>query len=78
MQNNNTLSIPGNIIRKLRRLRDVKQSAIASKLGCTQQAYSKIECSKKLSEHKILALLKALGSSEEELKALINFYPPEK
>ena len=41
--------IPGEMLRRLRSSKGVKQSVLAKKMGITQQAYSKLESAKNIS-----------------------------
>jgi transcriptional regulator with XRE-family HTH domain len=65
--------ITGQTLRKLRLLKEVKQTTLAKKLGISQQAYSKLEKSSHIDAQKLVVLLDLLQCSREELKV---FLPP--
>ena len=72
-----TLSI-GRKISKIRELRGLKQEALATELGISQQAISKIEQSEKIEDEVLEKIAKALGVNSEAIKnysdeATINF-----
>lgn len=77
MTNNNPITVTGDIIRRLRQLKGIKQITAAERLGVTQQAYSKLECAGAVSMAKIPAILQALDSRFSELEQLSKFYPPQ-
>ncbi|MBY0535898.1 MAG: helix-turn-helix domain-containing protein [Chitinophagaceae bacterium] len=58
---------PGIWIKRLRLTKDMKQTAIAKKMGITQQAYSKIENSLWIRKGRLPQILSALESNIEEL-----------
>ena len=65
----------GEIIRTLRNLRGIKQSTLASGLGISQPAYSKIEKSESIKSEKLKKILLILKCSEEDiciLEKIIN------
>ena len=76
MKLNNAPFATGDNIRRLRILKDYKQSTAGRKLGIGQQAYSKIECSAGISEEKALEIIKAFDSSLDEFKMILKFTPP--
>ncbi len=57
----------GDMIRKLRMLKEEKQAAVAKKMGISQQAYSLLENSKEISLPVLLKVIKALNSNIAEL-----------
>ena len=62
--------VQGEIIRKLRNLKGVKQSTLARGLGISQPAYSKIEKSAYVKNEKLKQILVILNCSEEDLCSL--------
>lgn len=68
--------IPGELVRRLRNSKGIKQSVAAQKMGITQQAYSKLERAKNISTPKLLLLIAALESSLYEFETIKNLYPP--
>lgn len=51
-------------------LKGLNQKGIASRLGISQQAYSKIEKQVKIPEEKVVKLLAVIGASLSELNAV--------
>lgn len=76
MLNNALPFVTGDTIRRLRILKGFKQFDAGNKLGIGQQAYSKIECSTGVSKSRVIKILKAFGSSIEELDFITKFTPP--
>jgi transcriptional regulator with XRE-family HTH domain len=68
--------VPGDSIRLLRSIKGVKQIAAAKKADICQQAISKLERSKKVSISKFLEIATALKCNDEEIKKILDFYPP--
>lgn len=68
-------NISGAHIRLIRHLKGFKQTEAAKKLGITQQAYSKLECCKKLTETKALKVISALNFTIEELDKVKSIVP---
>ena len=68
--------VSGEIIRRLRLMMGVKQTAAAEKLGITQQAYSKLEKRKKVSDERLQSVLKALNCGQTELEEIIKLNLP--
>ncbi len=66
----------GNLIKRLRNAKDLKQSTVARRLGITQQAYSKIENGKVVNGYRLADRLRAMDSNEEELNAVSNIFTP--
>ena len=62
----------GEKIRLLRVCKGMKQSTVASKLGITQQAYSKIEKSDKISDKKLQEICTVMGCRIESLNEIID------
>lgn len=60
----------GTNIRKIRLLKGLNQKGIATRLGISQQAYSKIEKQTKIPEARIMTLLNAIGANLTELSAV--------
>lgn len=58
----------GRKISRIRELRDMKQEALATALGISQQAVSNIENSETIEEEKLEQIAKALGVSVEGIK----------
>ena len=58
---------PGTWIKWLRLTKEVKQSAIAGRMGITQQAYSKIENADWVNRKRLPQILSALESNPDEL-----------
>lgn len=75
MKSNNSPFATGNNIRNLRILKAYKQSEAGKKLSISQQAYSKIECSTRISKAKTLEIIKAFNSSLEEFEIILKFTP---
>jgi len=62
-------------IKLLRMLKNYSQNGIAKKLGITRQAYSKMEnLQSKLSEERMLEILKIMQCTENDLKNLEKLY----
>lgn len=76
MQNSTLPIVTGDTIRRLRKIKGIKQADAAKKMGFTQQAYSKIENSQQISTLKLEQLLTAFNSNVQELSVIINFTPP--
>jgi transcriptional regulator with XRE-family HTH domain len=70
------LLIPGELVRRLRSSKGVKQSVAAKKMDISQQAFSKLESAENISMPKLLLVLAALGSSLHEFETIKNLYPP--
>ncbi len=73
----------GRKIERVRRLRGLTQTDLATSLGITKQAVSKLEQTEKLDDEKLRQIAEALGVTEEGLKKFneetvlyntINFY----
>lgn len=68
----------GEHLQFLSRIKKVKQRTVAGKLFITQQAVSKLENQKNVSEEKFEAYIKAIGLTKTEaLKLLELFTPPQ-
>jgi transcriptional regulator with XRE-family HTH domain len=78
----NTKNLPlvsGETIRRLRQLKGIKQAVAAKRLGITQQAYSKIESGRLLSENKlqaVLAIFEITPKDIENIQSLLSPPPP--
>jgi transcriptional regulator with XRE-family HTH domain len=71
------MSFTGEHLQFISRIKKGKQSMIAKKLMITQQAVSKLEKQKIVSEEKFDAYIKALGITKAEaIKLLELFIPP--
>lgn len=69
----------GRKISRIRELRGMKQEALASALGISQQSVSNIENSEELDDEKLIEVAKVLGVTPEAIKnfseeAAINFF----
>lgn len=69
----------GRKISKIRELRGMKQETLASELGISQQAISKIEQSADVEDEALEKIAKALGITKEAIKnfnddAIINYF----
>jgi transcriptional regulator with XRE-family HTH domain len=69
----------GRKISKIRELRGIKQEALASELGISQQAVSKIEQSADVDEEALVKIAKVLGVTSEAIKnfsdeAALNYF----
>lgn len=69
--------ISGQTLRKLRLLKEMKQTTLAKKLGISQQAYSKLEKCNSIDAQKLAVLLDLLQCSKAELEVFLA-PPPEK
>lgn len=76
MTTNNPPSVPGEIIRRLRNFKGIKQEDAGKNMDISQQAYSKIELSEEVPEKKVAEILVALSSNQQELENIINLLPP--
>ena len=65
----------GELIRKLRILKEEKQATVAKKMGISQQAYSLLENSKEISLPVLMKVIKALNSNIIELDKVKNLIP---
>jgi len=63
----------GEILRKLRTVKGIKQSALAKKLGISQQAYSKLEQSKQLTRERTEHILQLMQCSIDDIDKLKAF-----
>lgn len=63
----------GQLIKKLRLMKGLKQESVAKKMGVTQQALSKIENANELPQQTIERTLIAMDSNFEELRKLKAF-----
>lgn len=54
----------------IRELKGIKQDALATELGITQQAVSKLEQSEEIDEEKLVKIAKVLGVSVDVLKTI--------
>jgi transcriptional regulator with XRE-family HTH domain len=73
------MSFTGEHLQFLSRIKKGKQQQIARRLKITQQAVSKLERQKTVSDEKFEAYIKALGITKEEaVKLLQLFTPPRK
>lgn len=68
--------IPGELVRRLRNSKGVKQSVAAKRMDISQQAWSKLESAKNISMPKLLLVIAALESSLYEFETIKNLYPP--
>ncbi|HYM94356.1 MAG TPA: helix-turn-helix transcriptional regulator [Chitinophagaceae bacterium] len=64
------IQITGELLQRLRLVKGIKQRVIAEKLQISQQAYSKIEKSRKIAGYRLKKLLKALNYSAEDMAKL--------
>ena len=67
----------GEIIRRLRLLKGIKQTDAAMRLGMTQQAYSKIETCLSIGETTGRKILAAFACDEQYLENVKKFLPPQ-
>lgn len=70
------LLIPGELVRRLRSSKGVKQSVAAKRMDISQQAYSKLESAESISMPKLLLVIAALESTLHEFETVKNLYPP--
>jgi transcriptional regulator with XRE-family HTH domain len=63
-------------LKKFRQLKGVKQEAIAKKLCISQQAYAKMENSKRINKEKLEELLQAMDCCKKDWEHFLSFYPP--
>lgn len=70
------LLIPGELVRRLRSSKGVKQSVAEKKMDISQQAFSKLENAEKISMPKLLLIVAALESSLNEFETIKNLYSP--
>jgi Helix-turn-helix. len=68
----------GEFLKKIRLLKGFNQSGVATMLGITQQAYSKMETHARIDEKKFMDIVKKLGCSEVELEVVKNYSEKEK
>ena len=66
----------GEIIRRLRLLKGIKQTDAAKRLGMSQQAFSKIEKYPSIAETTARKILAAFACVEEDLENIKKFLPP--
>lgn len=66
----------GDHLQFLSRIKKIKQQTIAGKLCVSQQAISKLEKQKIISEEKFESYIKALGFTKTEALKLLEFLPP--
>jgi transcriptional regulator with XRE-family HTH domain len=69
----------GRNISRIRELRGMKQEALATAIGLTQQGVSSIEASESIDDEKLQAIAKALGVTPEAIKnfseeGVINYF----
>lgn len=64
---------PGKLLKLLRSLKGIKQSAAARQLGVKQQAISKLENSKKISNKKFAEIVAVFKFSAEEIETAKKF-----
>jgi transcriptional regulator with XRE-family HTH domain len=69
----------GRNISRIRELKGMKQEALATAIGVSQQSVSNIEASETIEEEKLTEVAKALGVSVEAIKnfseeAMINYF----
>ncbi|TDE51429.1 helix-turn-helix domain-containing protein [Flavobacterium sp. GT3P67] len=78
----NTATKPKHIgrnISRIRELKGMKQEALATAIGVSQQSVSNIEASETIEEEKLIEVAKALGVTTEAIKnfseeAMINYF----
>lgn len=58
----------GEILRRLRLIKGIKQKVVAQMLGISQQAYSKVEKQLKVDSERFKTIVLALGSSPKEIE----------
>jgi transcriptional regulator with XRE-family HTH domain len=76
MNTKNFPLVSGETIRRLRQLKGIKQAVAAKRLGITQQAYSKIESCKILSENKLKAVLNIFEITPGDIENIQSLLPP--
>jgi len=59
----------GRNVRRIREIKGIKQEALATELGLTQQSISNMEQSETIDEEKLQKVAKALGVTTEEIKS---------
>ena len=67
---------PGKLFKLLRNLKGIKQDAAARQLGVRQQAVSKLENCKKISNKKFDEIVAAFNFTQEEIEMAKRFLPP--
>lgn len=65
---------PGTWIKRLRLTKEMKQTTIATRMGITQQAYSKLENSEWITKGRLPKVLAALDSDPDELQKVASFF----
>ena len=64
----------GQQVKLLRNIKQINQTIISRKLGISQQAYSKIEKRQYIDSICLQKILRALNSTQEELKNVNKFF----
>jgi transcriptional regulator with XRE-family HTH domain len=67
--------ISGELVRRLRNSKGVKQSVVAKRMNISQQAFSKLESAENISMAKLLLVIAALESSLPEFEIIKNLPP---
>ena len=75
MSQKNVPFTTGEIIRRLRVLKGIKQTDAATRLGMSQQAFSKIETYPCVDETKARKILAAFACDEQDLENIKKFLP---
>jgi transcriptional regulator with XRE-family HTH domain len=70
------MNFTGEHLQFLSRVKKGKQELIARKLNITQQAVSKLEKQKTVSNEKFEAYIEALGITHEEASRLLELFTP--
>lgn len=64
------MMITGELLRKLRLIKDIKQETMAEKLGITQPRYCHLEKKEKIQGDLLRKLIKALDYTTEEVEEM--------
>lgn len=68
----------GELLRKVRFLKNMKQTGAAKLLGISQPAYCKLERTKAITEEKWRSIMEQLGIEESEWRQVAGFSVPGK
>ena len=77
-QHKNSSMHQGEFLKKIRLLKGLNQSGVATMLGITQQAYSKMETHASIDEIKFMDIIKKIRCTEMKLEIVKNYSKDEK